>query len=1080
MRSLAIALVAALLALAPASAGSGSGTVYGTTSNGGSPPTYTLSVNATTDLTVGDHLVAFTGTASSGSSGVWLVTAKTATTITIQDSLTEGNGAVAFGAPASTAPRNRFAFATPGANGLTPIPDTAVNYAYAGGAMRRNVAQTGTGGGTTHAVLSATHSDTTAGTVVRGDLITGQGATPRWVRLALGASGRYLRSDGTDAAWTAIASGDLPTIPVTGGGTNATTASGARTNLGLAIGTDIQAYHALLAAIAGTTPTKGRIFVCDGTTIQALTVGTNGQVLTADSAQSTGLTWSAAGGGGGTHQLLSATHPDTTSAAVQRGDLITGQGASTTWSRLAKGSSGTYLRSDGTDVGYSGLDLGDATAGTLAIGRGGTGGATASAARTALGLAINTDVQAYDGDLAALAALAHTAGYTIVSVGGAWVAAAPEFFDDIFAIKDNADATKRAVFQASGINTATTRTYTLPNASGTLALTSDITATGDFLDTVFRVYDQADSTKRVALETSGITTGNTRTLTVPDASGTIALTGHTHAAGTDLTGLVPVANGGTGAGTAAAGFDALAPTTTRGDLIARGASSNARLAVGASGRYLRSDGTDPSWAQLAAGDLTGQVAVANGGTGAATATANQVFAGPTSGGAAAPSFRALVATDVPDLSAVYQPLDAQLTDVAGVTPSANQFLGGTGSNLAMRTAAQVKTSLAIDHGADVTGLGDDDHTQYALLAGRSGGQTLIGGTGSGDGLNLRSTSHGTKGVVTVGDGTGAAFAAVDGAAGRTWVHGQTSAGNAVHELVRHEARTPSAGAASAGFGAAVDTYLFDAAGTTNRAGRYTIMWTDPTDGSEDADAVTSLVVAGTLTERARVTSEGAFVVAEVSAPSTPASGKVALYAKSDGLLYSKDDAGAESPVSGGVTSVAAGTGIQVSGTSTVTVSIAPAALMPVGATIAYVATSAPTGWLLCDGQAVSRSTYSALFAVIGTAYGAGDGSTTFNVPHMMGRVAMGVHPSGTGEVPTALGARTGEATHTLTTAEMPAHTHDVADDLVASPGAGAGIYVIESGGGTGGVHATTSTGSGGAHNTIPPVMGFNYIIYAGQ
>ena len=62
----------------------------------------------------------------------------------------------------------------------------------------------------THALLSSEHSDTTAASVVRGDLITGQGASPTWTRLALGSSGQYMRSDGTDAAWAVIATGDLP------------------------------------------------------------------------------------------------------------------------------------------------------------------------------------------------------------------------------------------------------------------------------------------------------------------------------------------------------------------------------------------------------------------------------------------------------------------------------------------------------------------------------------------------------------------------------------------------------------------------------------------------------------------------------------------------------------------------------------------------------------------------------------------------------------------------------------------------------------------------------------------------------
>jgi microcystin-dependent protein len=54
----------------------------------------------------------------------------------------------------------------------------------------------------------------------------------------------------------------------------------------------------------------------------------------------------------------------------------------------------------------------------------------------------------------------------------------------------------------------------------------------------------------------------------------------------------------------------------------------------------------------------------------------------------------------------------------------------------------------------------------------------------------------------------------------------------------------------------------------------------------------------------------------------------------------------------------------------------------------------PSGWLLCDGAAISRSTYSVLFGVIGTVYGPGDGSTTFNVPDLRGRVAVGYAVSG--------------------------------------------------------------------------------------
>ena len=63
--------------------------------------------------------------------------------------------------------------------------------------------------------------------------------------------------------------------------------------------------------------------------------------------------------------------------------------------------------------------------------------------------------------------------------------------------------------------------------------------------------------------------------------------------------------------------------------------------------------------------------------------------------------------------------------------------------------------------------------------------------------------------------------------------------------------------------------------------------------------------------------------------------------------------------------------------------------MPTGMVVPYAGAAAPDGWLLCQGQAVSRTTYAQLFSVIGTTYGSGDGSTTFNLPDMRGRVAVG-------------------------------------------------------------------------------------------
>ena len=83
--------------------------------------------------------------------------------------------------------------------------------------------------------------------------------------------------------------------------------------------------------------------------------------------------------------------------------------------------------------------------------------------------------------------------------------------------------------------------------------------------------------------------------------------------------------------------------------------------------------------------------------------------------------------------------------------------------------------------------------------------------------------------------------------------------------------------------------------------------------------------------------------------------------------------------------------------------------------------SAPEGWLIADGREVSRTTYAELFAAIGTTYGAGNGSTTFNLPDMRGKVAVGRDSADTDF--NALGKTGGAKTHTLTVAEMPSHTH---------------------------------------------------------
>jgi len=106
-------------------------------------------------------------------------------------------------------------------------------------------------------------------------------------------------------------------------------------------------------------------------------------------------------------------------------------------------------------------------------------------------------------------------------------------------------------------------------------------------------------------------------------------------------------------------------------------------------------------------------------------------------------------------------------------------------------------------------------------------------------------------------------------------------------------------------------------------------------------------------------------------------------------------------------------------------------VVPTGAMLPWLGPSAPTGYLLADGSAYSRVTYATLFAICGTAYGVGDGSTTFNLPDMRGRYPMGVATSGTGNT---RGARFGAIDHTHSVATQAVHSHGTDSKTVAGGG----------------------------------------------
>jgi microcystin-dependent protein len=157
-----------------------------------------------------------------------------------------------------------------------------------------------------------------------------------------------------------------------------------------------------------------------------------------------------------------------------------------------------------------------------------------------------------------------------------------------------------------------------------------------------------------------------------------------------------------------------------------------------------------------------------------------------------------------------------------------------------------------------------------------------------------------------------------------------------------------------------------------------------------------------------------------------------------------------------------------------TVLSTPANMTPTGAISPFGGSSAPAGWLLCNGAAVSRTTYADLFGVIGTTFGTGDGSTTFNLPNLNGRVPVGAG-LGTGLTNRVLGATGGEEDHVLTVDEIPQHNHTMGV-FNRTSGLPAWEWGTDQADGALESSTTGSTGSGDAHNNMQPYLVTQYII----
>lgn len=183
--------------------------------------------------------------------------------------------------------------------------------------------------------------------------------------------------------------------------------------------------------------------------------------------------------------------------------------------------------------------------------------------------------------------------------------------------------------------------------------------------------------------------------------------------------------------------------------------------------------------------------------------------------------------------------------------------------------------------------------------------------------------------------------------------------------------------------------------------------------------------------------------------------------------------------------------------------------VPSGTMLQYAGTAPPNGWLLCDGSAVSRASYAGLFAVLGTAYGSGNGTTTFNLPDFRGRVPVGLDNMGgasanrvTASQADALGGAGGNESQTLSgsvelsgsvgsttlsESQMPSHTHVYSKEtnFTGSGGFGGGASQVQAtsttstGGSASHSHSFSGSGSlSGSLSVTQPWLAVNYIIKA--
>ena len=508
-------------------------------------------------------------------------------------------------------------------------------------------------------------------------------------------------------------------ITVADGGTGASDASTARTNLGLVIGTDVQEYDAGLSDIATLAVTDGNFIVGNGLNWVAesgATVRTSlglGSIATQDSTSVSisggsviGITDLAIADGGtgasnaadartnlglviGTDvQAYDATLTTIAGIAVTDGNFIVGNG--TSWAAESGATArtslglGTISTQDFDSVSITGGAISGIT--DLAVADGGTGASDAATARTNLGLAIGSNVQAYDAGLADIAGLAVTDGNFIVGDGANWVVESGATVRSSLGLGSMALQNSAYVVITGGtINQLTELSvngavYLGDATNDSIYITGKVTSNLIFVDDTYDIGASGADRPRNLYLSGDCVVGGDATITGGSVTGI-----------TDLA----VADGGTGASDAAtartnlglaigsnvqaydAGLaDIAGLAVTNGNFIV-GNGSNWVVESGATVRSSLGLGSLATASTINNGNWSGtDLAVANGGTGASDA------------GTARTNLGLAIGSNV-------QAYDAGLADIAGLSVTDGNFIVGDGTNWVAESGATVRTSLGL-------------------------------------------------------------------------------------------------------------------------------------------------------------------------------------------------------------------------------------------------------------------------------------------------------------------------------------------------------------------------------------------------